>query len=65
MLRIGGPVLVWHTYAPLKIYINNKFKYFLGGESIWGKPFRDEFHSRLRFVRRGLVAMANAGRVLF
>jgi peptidyl-prolyl cis-trans isomerase SDCCAG10 len=23
--------------------------------------FQDEFHSRLRFVRRGLVAMANAG----
>ncbi|XP_064078319.1 spliceosome-associated protein CWC27 homolog [Macrobrachium nipponense] len=32
-----------------------------GGESVYGKPFRDEFHSRLRFVRRGLVAMANAG----
>ncbi|KAL3870014.1 hypothetical protein ACJMK2_042631 [Sinanodonta woodiana] len=32
-----------------------------GGESIYGKPFKDEFHSRLRFVRRGLVAMANAG----
>lgn len=32
-----------------------------GGESIYGKPFRDEFHSRLRFIRRGLVAMANAG----
>ncbi|XP_011675286.2 spliceosome-associated protein CWC27 homolog [Strongylocentrotus purpuratus] len=32
-----------------------------GGESIYGHPFRDEFHSRLRFVRRGLIAMANAG----
>ncbi|NP_001086199.1 spliceosome-associated protein CWC27 homolog [Xenopus laevis] len=32
-----------------------------GGESVFGKPFRDEFHSRLRFNRRGLVAMANAG----
>lgn len=32
-----------------------------GGESIYGRPFRDEFHSRLRFNRRGLVAMANAG----
>ncbi|XP_053303995.1 spliceosome-associated protein CWC27 homolog [Spea bombifrons] len=32
-----------------------------GGESIYGKPFKDEFHSRLRFIRRGLVAMANAG----
>lgn len=35
----------------------------LGGESIYegGRPFVDEFHSRLRFVRRGLVAMANSG----
>lgn len=32
-----------------------------GGESIYGKPFKDEFHSRLRFTRRGLVAMANNG----
>lgn len=32
-----------------------------GGESVFGKPFKDEFHSRLRFNRRGLVAMANAG----
>ncbi|KAF8771207.1 Spliceosome-associated protein CWC27 like protein [Argiope bruennichi] len=33
-----------------------------GGESIFGHPFKDEFHSRLRFVRRGLVAMANSGK---
>ncbi|KAF9364150.1 Peptidyl-prolyl isomerase cwc27 [Mortierella sp. NVP85] len=35
----------------------------MGGESCYedGKPFQDEFHSRLRFVRRGLVAMANSG----
>ncbi|XP_053621240.1 spliceosome-associated protein CWC27 homolog isoform X2 [Plodia interpunctella] len=33
-----------------------------GGESIYGSPFKDEFHSRLRFNRRGLVAMANAGK---
>jgi len=32
-----------------------------GGESVFGKPFADEFHSRLRFTRRGLVAMANDG----
>lgn len=31
----------------------------LGGDSIYGKPFRDEFHSRLRFNRRGLLGMAN------
>ncbi|XP_046975018.1 spliceosome-associated protein CWC27 homolog isoform X2 [Vanessa cardui] len=33
-----------------------------GGESVYGEPFKDEFHSRLRFNRRGLVAMANAGK---
>lgn len=33
-----------------------------GGESVYGHPFKDEIHSRLRFVRRGLVAMANAGK---
>ncbi|RKO90941.1 cyclophilin-like domain-containing protein, partial [Blyttiomyces helicus] len=32
-----------------------------GGESIYGKPFADEFHSRLRFSHRGLLAMANSG----
>lgn len=32
-----------------------------GGESIYGETFKDEFHSRLRFIRRGLVAMANSG----
>lgn len=33
-----------------------------GGESIYGEPFKDEFHSRLRFCRRGLIASANSGR---
>ncbi|CAJ0608630.1 unnamed protein product [Cylicocyclus nassatus] len=33
-----------------------------GGESIYGRPFKDEFHQRLRFNRRGLVGMANAGK---
>ena len=32
-----------------------------GGESIYGGVFADEFHSRLRFNHRGLVACANAG----
>ncbi|XP_047325708.1 peptidyl-prolyl cis-trans isomerase CYP57 [Impatiens glandulifera] len=32
-----------------------------GGESIYGSPFSDEIHSRLRFKHRGLVACANAG----
>eukprot|EP00457_Paulinella_chromatophora_P004978 gb/GEZN01004991.1/.p1 GENE.gb/GEZN01004991.1/~~gb/GEZN01004991.1/.p1 ORF type:complete len:551 (-),score=128.61 gb/GEZN01004991.1/:119-1771(-) len=33
-----------------------------GGESIYGDAFKDEFHSRLRFSRRGLLAMANSGK---
>ncbi|XP_034935097.1 spliceosome-associated protein CWC27 homolog [Chelonus insularis] len=33
-----------------------------GGESADGHSVKDEFHSRLRFCRRGLVAMANAGK---
>lgn len=32
-----------------------------GGESIYGKPFNDEFVERLKFDRRGLLAMANKG----
>ncbi|QDS70237.1 hypothetical protein FKW77_007181 [Venturia effusa] len=35
-----------------------------GGESSYqdGKPFADEFHSRLKFNRRGLLGMANTGK---
>ncbi|EFN82624.1 peptidyl-prolyl cis-trans isomerase CWC27 homolog [Harpegnathos saltator] len=33
-----------------------------GGESIYEYPFKDEFHTRLRFCRRGLLAMANSGK---
>ncbi|KAK4491017.1 hypothetical protein RD792_001738 [Penstemon davidsonii] len=32
-----------------------------GGESIYGGAFADEFHSRLRFKHRGLVACAGSG----
>ncbi|KAJ3528369.1 hypothetical protein NM688_g8009 [Phlebia brevispora] len=32
-----------------------------GGESIYGEPFEDEIHPRLRFPHRGIVAMANNG----
>jgi len=33
----------------------------MGGESIWGRPFEDEFDPAVRFDRPGLLAMANAG----
>ena len=32
-----------------------------GGQSIWGKPFPDEFSEALRFDKVGLLAMANSG----
>lgn len=34
----------------------------LGGESIYGKPFNDEFHTLLRFTHRGIVAMVNGNK---
>jgi len=32
-----------------------------GGESIWKKPFKDEFKSGIVFDKAGVLAMANAG----
>ncbi|MCB1071712.1 MAG: peptidylprolyl isomerase [Chlamydiales bacterium] len=32
-----------------------------GGQSVFGKPFKDECSSKVRFEKPGLLAMANAG----
>ena len=32
-----------------------------GGESVWGGKFEDEFSDKVKFDRKGLLAMANAG----
>lgn len=32
-----------------------------GGESIWGKAFKDELNSKLTHSERGIVSMANSG----
>lgn len=32
-----------------------------GGQSIWGKPFADEFSPLVKFDRPGILAMANKG----
>jgi cyclophilin family peptidyl-prolyl cis-trans isomerase len=31
-----------------------------GGESIYGEPFKDEYHSRLKFSKKGMVGSATA-----
>ena len=36
-----------------------------GGQSIYGGAFPDEFHSRIKFSHRGIVAMANDGTANF
>jgi peptidylprolyl isomerase len=33
----------------------------MGGESIWGKPFADEFNAKVKFNSPGILAMANSG----
>lgn len=33
----------------------------MGGESLWGKPFEDEVSANVKFDRKGILAMANAG----
>lgn len=33
----------------------------MGGQSIWGNPFKDEVSAEAQFDRPGLLAMANAG----
>lgn len=32
-----------------------------GGDSAWGKPFKDEFHPNLKHDGRGVLSMANSG----
>lgn len=32
-----------------------------GGQSIWGKKFDNEVHKTMKFDRKGILAMANAG----
>jgi peptidyl-prolyl cis-trans isomerase SDCCAG10 len=34
----------------------------MGGQSAYEAPFKDEFHQRLKFSRRGILAMANSGK---
>lgn len=33
-----------------------------GGQSVWGKPFADEIHPKLKHSERGILSMANSGK---
>lgn len=37
------------------------FSFSSGGESYWGKPFKDEFKPNLSHTGRGILSMANSG----
>ncbi|KAF9268586.1 cyclophilin-like protein [Marasmius fiardii PR-910] len=54
--------VVFHRVVPnFLVQTGDKTGTGAGGESIYGEPFEDEIHPRLRFAHRGLVAMANSG----
>jgi len=46
-------------YFRINSFMFTFFTLIQGGESIYGKAFKDEFHQRIRFTHRGIVAMAN------
>ncbi|KAK7033936.1 Peptidyl-prolyl isomerase cwc27 [Paramarasmius palmivorus] len=54
--------VIFHRVVPgFLVQTGDKTGTGAGGESIYGEPFEDEIHPRLRFAHRGLVAMANNG----
>ncbi|CAO1618588.1 unnamed protein product [Sympodiomycopsis kandeliae] len=54
--------IVWHRIVPgFCVQSGDPTGTGTGGESFYGEPFEDEPHQRLRFNRRGLLAMANPG----
>ncbi|OAD56455.1 Peptidyl-prolyl cis-trans isomerase CWC27 like protein [Eufriesea mexicana] len=57
---------LWHMelIGPVKPMLKGDKGITVTGEDgkIYGEPFKDKFHTRLRFCRRDLIAMANAGK---
>ncbi|KAL1740899.1 cyclophilin-like protein [Schizophyllum fasciatum] len=54
--------VIFHRIVPgFLVQTGDKTGTGAGGESVYGEPFEDEVHPRLRFAHRGLVAMANNG----
>lgn len=54
--------MLWHRIVPgFCIQTGDPTGTGSGGESFYGEPFQDEVNQRIKFNRRGLVAMANPG----
>ncbi|PWN30310.1 cyclophilin-like protein [Jaminaea rosea] len=54
--------MLWHRIVPgFCIQTGDPTGTGTGGESFYGEPFADEPNQRIKFNRRGLVAMANPG----
>ena len=63
---LGFYFLLLPSFLTLSFYFfPHHHHHFSGGECVFDEPFKDEFHSRLRFSRRGIVAMANDGLSFF
>lgn len=54
--------MLWHRIVPgFCIQTGDPTGTGTGGESVYGDPFPDEINQRIKFNRRGLLAMANPG----
>lgn len=56
-----NPSMAAHSGSELSFFGIMFNKCNAGINLMFCSNFQDEFHTRLRFIRRGLVAMANAG----
>ena len=54
-----GNIKILYIFDFLQIQTGDPTGTGTGGKSIWGRPFKDEFHGRIKFNHRGQVAMAN------
>ncbi|OAD62322.1 Peptidyl-prolyl cis-trans isomerase CWC27 like protein [Eufriesea mexicana] len=62
-IKATGIMGLWHMEViwPIKLTSEEGKRYREGGK-IHVEPFKDKFHTRLRFSRRDLIVMANAGK---